>query len=520
MSNGTYQEFRDALRAFESGWDRERYDNGIIADWQLNQWSGGTVSDFYPQYTSWSQLSDAEWNTMSYRSMNSLGFVGYQFGEALLIDLGYYDDTFYYGNGAASNTWDGTWTGKNGVTSLNEFMTAGAQEIAIQEAFGFNLQIIQQGLGYGGESLNDYLGTTRTYLDNGVEVTVTLTLTGIMAAAHLRGAYGTLNLLQSGSVTTDEYGTSILRYVAQFGGYDSPSVDEAIQFYNDRITGDEGLGTPGGTNIETPSGPGTPSDPGTETGGPDGGSGTAGVDSNTADVVITWAWGANTVISGFNPATGTIFIDWIGADFLEITETAQGVHFAVPSNNQTTTLQGVSLSDLSPANFTILDTSAETEVLTLIGADTGTPGDGGGAIPPPVGPVDPVGPTDPVDPVDPGGPPDAGPGGESGGNGVQDVHVITWNWAAKETVTDFVSMEDLIDFGSMSPGQIFITEAEGNLIIEVLNNGGHTVTFNDLQAEDLKAADLIAAQWNTVLEADGGVYDQLQALGFNDPLFG
>ena len=41
---------------------------------------------------------------MAYRSTNSFGFVGYQFGEALLIDLGYYDDDFYYGNGASTNT--------------------------------------------------------------------------------------------------------------------------------------------------------------------------------------------------------------------------------------------------------------------------------------------------------------------------------------------------------------------------------------------------------------------------------
>ena len=40
MSNGTYEDFRNALRAFESGWDRDRYDAGIIQDWQLDQWAG------------------------------------------------------------------------------------------------------------------------------------------------------------------------------------------------------------------------------------------------------------------------------------------------------------------------------------------------------------------------------------------------------------------------------------------------------------------------------------------------
>ena len=108
--NGNFDDFLAALLAFESGWDRERYDNGIIADWQLDQWAGGSVETLFPQYSSWSELSDAEWTSMAYKSTNTLGFVGFQFGEALLIDLGYYDDDFFYGNGASINSWDGSWT--------------------------------------------------------------------------------------------------------------------------------------------------------------------------------------------------------------------------------------------------------------------------------------------------------------------------------------------------------------------------------------------------------------------------
>ncbi|MTH99982.1 1,4-beta-glucanase, partial [Roseibium sp. RKSG952] len=146
MSKGTFTDFLSALLAFESGWDRERYETGVIQDWQLNAWAGGEVTKFFPNYTSWGDLSDSEWETMAYRSQNSLGFVGFQFGEALLIDLGYYDDDKFYGNGESTNKWDGTWTGKNGVTSLEDFMTKEAQTVAIQEAFGFNLQIIEDGL--------------------------------------------------------------------------------------------------------------------------------------------------------------------------------------------------------------------------------------------------------------------------------------------------------------------------------------------------------------------------------------
>ncbi len=263
---GTFDDFLDALLAFESGWDRERYDAGIIVDSQLNTWAGGSVEDFYPNYTSWSDLTDDEWETMAYRSMNSFGFVGYQFGEALLIDLGYYDDDVYYGNGASTNTWDGTWTGKNGVNSLEDFMTKAAQDVAIEEEFGFNLKHIEEGLAAAGKSLDDYIGTTVTYTSGGTQQTVELTLTGIVAAAHLRGYPATIDLLLNGTLSADEYGTSILQYMAQFGGYDSPNADELITYFEDRLTGDEGLGAGAGN-------------------------GTADVTGDTADVVIDWAWG-------------------------------------------------------------------------------------------------------------------------------------------------------------------------------------------------------------------------------------
>ncbi len=366
--SGTYEDFLDALLAFESGWDRDRYEAGVIADWQLDEWAGGTVTDFYPQYTSWGDLSDAEWEVMSYRSTNSLGFVGYQFGEALLIDLGYYEDDVFYGNGAATNTWDGTWTGKNGVYSLEDFMTQTAQDTAIREAFGYNTQVIVDGLAAQGKSLDDILGTEATYVDNGQTVTVTMTMTGILAAAHLRGAWGTLDLLLNGSVSTDEYGTSILKYIDQFGGYDSPSVDEIIAVWDENAdTPDTGDG--GGTDDGT--GDGGTSDGGS---GDDAGTGTANVTAETADVVLTWAWGAEGFVAGFDPARHTIFVDWISAEQLTLEEIDGNTVFGIPSNNQTLTLQGVALADLSPANFTILDTTAEAEILSLIGGE----GDDGG----------------------------------------------------------------------------------------------------------------------------------------------
>lgn len=76
-------------------------------------------------------------------------------------------------------------------------------------------------------------------------VSVELTLTGILAAAHLRGAYGTLNSLLGAAVSTDEYGTSILQYIDHFGGYYSPSAGDMIAFLTTARPAKEGLGAPG-----------------------------------------------------------------------------------------------------------------------------------------------------------------------------------------------------------------------------------------------------------------------------------
>jgi chitinase len=209
MSNGTFTDFLDALRAFESGVDYDRYLSGQITEWQIRSWVGDA------NWNAW-QAGQLSWRDMQYTSVNSLGFVGYQFGEALLNDLGYYQ-------GNTGNLWTGHFTGKNGVDSFATLKTD-IQEAIILDAFGYNLNVIESGLEAKGTSLDALIGTQRTYVDtNGQSVTVTLSLTGILAAAHLRGAWGTLDLLNNGSASADEYGTSILKYIQQFGAYDTPS---------------------------------------------------------------------------------------------------------------------------------------------------------------------------------------------------------------------------------------------------------------------------------------------------------
>lgn len=133
-----------------------------------------------------------------YKVQNTLNFMGkYQFGEALLRDLGYYQpkpDVPYYiggGNGVDKNYWLGTWTGKKGINNKEQFLDSPeVQEYAILEAFALNWKRINDTLADSKKSVNDYIGNEKTFNDNGVSKTITITPSGILAGAHLRGPYG------------------------------------------------------------------------------------------------------------------------------------------------------------------------------------------------------------------------------------------------------------------------------------------------------------------------------------------
>jgi hypothetical protein len=140
----------------------------------------------------------------------------YQFTEVIFADLGYYnaDNNLYDG------VFNGTWTGKNGVTSLNSWTTnPAAQETAIREAFFKNYGYINFGLSAKGiTSIDGYLsnaanqgakivkyytlnidrndfekddsGNRKIYTQQ-----ITISLSGILAGAHLRGAFGAAEVL-------------------------------------------------------------------------------------------------------------------------------------------------------------------------------------------------------------------------------------------------------------------------------------------------------------------------------------
>jgi len=164
----------------------------------------------------------ASGDSRQYKFVNpQLYFLGkYQFAEVLLIRLGYYRSSSYFGNGANKNYWKGRWTGKNGINSKAEFLNSPeVQEKAIREAFGVYWQDINNLMNKRGKSIESYLSQVKTFNDNGKSRTIKITLSGIIAAAHLKGPDKVVDLLVSGKVSQDPFGTSILSYLEEFGGY-------------------------------------------------------------------------------------------------------------------------------------------------------------------------------------------------------------------------------------------------------------------------------------------------------------
>jgi hypothetical protein len=184
---------------------------------------------------------------MQYACTNALGFVGYQIGEQTLIDAGYYrpadvrrrawfgfcrrytshyvgavpDDAWRNGRtevlyripgsrrsivATDVNRWDGTFTGKNGVGSLADLKDPVRQERVMRDLLDSSFA-----------RMRALFAQRRFDLD-----AVPYTWSGLLAAAHLRGAGAAVDFATNGTVSVDEFGTSIAGYVERFTGFETP----------------------------------------------------------------------------------------------------------------------------------------------------------------------------------------------------------------------------------------------------------------------------------------------------------
>ena len=82
---------------------------------------------------------------------------------------------------------------------------------------------------------------------------------------------------------------------------------------------------------------------------------------------ITWAYGTNTVLA-FNPATDKLDFSWMGPGAFDVTEQAGSTQIAIVGNNQTYTLNNVTLGQLAMGNIIAQDPGAQTKWQNLIAA--------------------------------------------------------------------------------------------------------------------------------------------------------
>jgi integrating conjugative element protein (TIGR03758 family) len=140
---------------------------------------------------------------------NDYGYLGlYQMGEPALAEAGYYRP-----DGTAKNDWRGSWTGKDGVRNMADFLSRPSVQTQAVTAYSAAQWSQIKNL-----NLDGYLGQTV----GGVLITPS----GLLAGAHLVGVGGLRRFLSSSGTASvrDGNGTSIATYLSALGGFDVSAV--------------------------------------------------------------------------------------------------------------------------------------------------------------------------------------------------------------------------------------------------------------------------------------------------------
>jgi hypothetical protein len=280
----SYQAFLNELLAVESGirpelfsWYLENMDRPVLSYPKVmkpgrvvrDTFSGSpiytltTVREYFERLGVFSLFDSNDYNClreMQYRSINALGFVGYQIGESILVAHGYYQPVEtvkfiadrpyqlpcfyaaalsdrYWMSGRTTavirldsgatvvstdvNEWRGCFTGKAGLNSLSDLMQPYNQDRLIEELLiesHRELRAVRHDAKKPRDRSEHVLHPDSRKLCN----TRSYTLSGLLAAAHLCGTQGVLQFLATGNTPQDEFGTSIQHYLEHFSGYVMP----------------------------------------------------------------------------------------------------------------------------------------------------------------------------------------------------------------------------------------------------------------------------------------------------------
>lgn len=193
---------------------------------------------------------------MQYSCMNPWGYIGYQVGEALLSELGYYEPrlitsgvnglekvvrTYYCGSlpeetwaagvrehlfyreessewmiGTDVNRWAGRFTGKGGILGIVDLVDPLKQDEMMKVVMRHNLAKLDRMLKALGGSVKESESMWWEFSDKDDCYRVGCSVSGLLACCHLSGVSGTFDLLKASLVHRDQLGTPSLRYMKLF----------------------------------------------------------------------------------------------------------------------------------------------------------------------------------------------------------------------------------------------------------------------------------------------------------------
>ncbi len=253
----------------EDGGETTRNTDGTLTDTKTGEdvTEGGQCD-----YEGFKQsIKDTESCGGSYKVVNSLGYSGaYQFGEGALAQIGWYQE-----NGKSSvngdNNFEGSWTGKafgnlstatptsrrgggcknpsgGGGKLVSPVLQAFLDNPAAQDA-AFHEWMTY--LNKATKGCQSYIGSTvtgRNLKAKGKPAgECKVTMSGILAGAHLCGQGGVCKALRSGKAASDANKTSCFDYICTHGGFKTPWDGDGSA---------AGQCTPGG-DVGTDTGPGS-----------------------------------------------------------------------------------------------------------------------------------------------------------------------------------------------------------------------------------------------------------------------
>lgn len=182
---------------------------------------------------------------------------------------------------------------------------------------------------------------------------------------------------------------------------------------------------------------------------------------------IQWLWGSNQQID-FNPATDTLNFGWFSANDFTLTEQDGSVVIAIPGNQQSYTLNGVTFAELSATNIVANDSGALAAWHSHLDSSTAT-----NPVPTPAPAPLPTPETAPV----------------SGAV----TTIISWAWGSHTTLA-FNPASDKLNFGwNFQSGQFTLTEVNGSTVLEIPSNNQSItlsgVTLSELSISNFQAND-------------------------------